>query len=177
MASDSDDSCTVSFFDLKECKNLWQKRIPTGPYVYNFRIDVNKKQIIASYFDRDNDLVVNFRYSFDGDLIDKKKWDDFRRDKSSAFEIFFEAERKYKETRKISLKEASEIISLLNLALEKGDFDDYPRYKARTFRILGEIAETFNKLDEAIKYYQQAIDIYPRVGVKKKLRDLQKKLQ
>ena len=68
-----------------------------------------------------------------------------------------------------------QICSLIEKALKKGDFQNYPHYKAKSYRILGEIAELEGDIKNAVKFCEFAIKFDPKVGVKRKLNMLRKK--
>ena len=74
----------------------------------------------------------------------------------------------------LSNEEAEEILSLLSNALKKG-LDEYPNEKASVYRTIGEVHEALGKIDDAIKNYEIALQINPKVGVKRRLNALKKK--
>jgi tetratricopeptide (TPR) repeat protein len=61
----------------------------------------------------------------------------------------------------------------LRKAFKKG-LDEDPNEKANAYRTAGEVNEAMGQTDNAIKYYEKAIELNPKVGVKRRLSALKK---
>lgn len=81
-------------------------------------------------------------------------------------------EQAWRSFRDKGLEEKDEILSLLDMAAERGVADDAPR--ARMIRLRGELCEAEGDAGAAIDWYQQAIAVNPSVGIKQRLEKLLK---
>ena len=62
---------------------------------------------------------------------------------------------------------------MLNRALKKG-LDEYPNEKAAVYRTLGEVKESLGETSDAIHDYELALELNPKVGIKRHLDMLKK---
>lgn len=164
--SNSDDSGLIAIFDLQK-GTLIAKIYPEDDLGLLSSISSIDKTITFDY----NDLG-KFRYDFDGIFIDKEKLHDALIENGSVFHLL----EKVKNTKKIDDYAAKKIIILINNALDKG-VDKYPKaHKAQVYRWIGEIYEKLKNIDEAIKNYEIALMIDPKVGIKRRLNLLKKRI-
>jgi len=70
---------------------------------------------------------------------------------------------------------AEDLLKLLEEAHQRG-FKDYPDYKAKAHRAAGEIFEAIKKPSEALRQYVIAVQLDPKVGVKRRVDALEKRL-
>jgi tetratricopeptide (TPR) repeat protein len=75
--------------------------------------------------------------------------------------------------REMSKSEADVLIKILNDAL-KSKLVGYPNEQAKAHRTAGEIYENLGETDSAIKSYEKALLLNPKVGVKRQLAILKK---
>lgn len=168
--SDTEDGSVLAFFDLEKGSLLWKIQ-PESGRADSYYIDCVKKELLLGYRERGK-----YRYSFAGHFIDKDKWEVERIDYASAFELSIIAKERYKEkTSALSEADAQEILLLFDRALKKG-LDEYPNEKASVYRTMGEVKEFLGKTTEAIQNYELALELNPKVGIKRHL-DVLKKLK
>lgn len=146
------DGATLYCVNINEGKLLW--RISNVPPGGEIKIDPVKQLVKAGEpYGTNYDYIVEATYS--GEVIDRK----YR----SGYEMIREANKKLEHG---NIKEAS---SLLEEALATSISDNT---KAETYRTLGEIAERTDANSTAIDYYEKAVDLNPKIGVKKRLAKL-----
>lgn len=168
LHSETEDANVVAFFDTERGIMLWKRRPETG-CAQTFDFDLAKEILILNYRD-----LGSFRYSFYGAFLDADAWNEKRIERASAFDLALMARRKIKESAKsLSAQEAKELLDVLRRALQKG-LDEYPSEKARVYKSIGEVYETLGKPREAIVNFQAALKLDPKVGLKRRLSELQK---
>ena len=166
--SDTADGNVLAFFDIETGALLW-KKIPKSGWADSYDFDCEKKYLYLGYRDEGK-----FRYDFDGKFLDKEKWETEQIENASAFELSNMAKNQFKEIDDdLTVKDAKEILSLLRKAFKKG-LDEDPNEKANAYRTAGEVNEAMGQTDNAIKYYEKAIELNPKVGVKRRLGALKK---
>lgn len=166
--SDTEDSGVLAFFDLNKGLLLWKIQ-PESRCADSYHFDCEGKEILLRYRERGE-----YRYSFGGDFIDKDKWQAERINYASAFELSLIAKEHFKEKyHSLSEADAQEILLLLERALNKG-LDEYPNEKAAVYRTIGEVKESLGTIPDAIHYYEMALKLNPKVGIKRRLDILKK---
>lgn len=164
--SDSGDGNILCFFDLEKKSLLW-KIHPTIGWASSYHFDCEKKELHLTYREKGS-----YRYTYDGQFLNTEKWESEKINFMSAFDISGIAkERFYSEKNNLNETKAEEILSLFDTALSKG-FDNYPNEKANIYRLKGEILESMGKIDVAINFYESAIELNPKVGIKRHLKEL-----
>ena len=102
----------------------------------------------------------------------EEKLQQARIERGSVFDLL----EKVKNTEEINKDTAREIVGFLNKILAKG-FDEYPKtHKAQAYRYVGEIYEAIDNLSEAVKNYELALKIDPKIGIKRRLNLLKKQI-
>ncbi|MGB9926934.1 MAG: hypothetical protein ACPK85_00860 [Methanosarcina sp.] len=165
------DSCKLFFFDIKNKKLLWKKVPETLGSELNwpesYRFDIKKKTL---YLIHEKNRI--YRYTFEGTLIDSKLYRDYRINNGSDIE-FLEALKELKV--ELSSNPNPQDYNSLIIPLEKRlkRFSD-KHTKSNIHRALGEILFLQNNNTEAIKHFEVALKLNPRVGVKRTLEKLKK---
>lgn len=165
------DSCKLYFFDIKKKTLLWKKLPETIGSELNwaksYRFDT-KNKVLYLFHDRNR----AYRYSFEGTFIDAKL---YRRDCiSTGNDIeFLEAlkELKVELSENPNLGEYDTLIAPLKKGLNR--FSDKDT-RSKIHRLLGEIFHLQGNNIEAIKHFETALKLNPRVGVKRTLEKLKK---
>lgn len=166
--SDTEDSGVLALFDLNKGMLLWKIQ-PESGWADSYHFDCEGKKILLCYREKGE-----YRYSFGGDFIEKDKWQIERINYVSAFELSLIAKERFKEKyNSLSEADAQEILLLLDRALNKG-LDGYPNEKAAVYRTMGEVKESLGKITEAIYNYELALEVNPKVGIKRRLDTLKK---
>lgn len=165
------DSYKLFFFDIKNKKLLWKKLPETIGSELNwagsYRFDTKKKVL---YLIHDKNRA--YRYTFEGTFIDSKL---YRHDCINAGNDieFLEAIKELKV--ELSANTDPREYDALIIPLEKGlkRFSDKDT-KSKIHRVLGEILHLQGNDAEAIKHFETALKLNPRVGVKRTLEKLKK---
>jgi tetratricopeptide (TPR) repeat protein len=166
--SDTEDGGALAFFDFEKGILLW-KIHPESGRAESYYFDCEKKELLLRCRERGE-----YRYSFAGQFIDKDKWEAERINYASAFELSLIAKERFKEKGTgLSEADAQEILLLLGRALKKG-LDEYPNEKAAVYRTMGEVKESFGEISDAINAYELALELNPKVGIKRHLDILKK---
>jgi len=151
-----------------------------------FIVDIASKKIISSFhcplgwaecyeFFKDkirlhfNELYID--YSLNGECLEKEK---IPLPKENPFDIFYDLESKYTAISKTSNKTDIEIFYEKYLQLSKEKLTPYTY--GYIFRRLGELSLFLDNKKNALTYFEKAIEIYPGIGVKKKIASLKKEL-
>jgi tetratricopeptide (TPR) repeat protein len=170
--NDNADGNLLSLFDLTNGALLWSVHPESGwgdSYVFD-----QTNQTVS--------LVVReigeFRYSLSsGQFLDSESLREGKLSSGSGFEVQTIAEQARESLTSESTKnEIDEAIALFNTSLDRG-LSEYPWQAARAWRSIGEIEELRGDLSEAVLAYEKAIDLDPKVGVKRRLGILKAKLE
>jgi tetratricopeptide (TPR) repeat protein len=165
------DSCKLFFFDIKNKKLLWKKTPETIGSELNwaesYRFDT-KKKILYLIHKKDR----TYRYTFEGTFIDSKLYRLHRIDTGNDVE-FLEAIKELKEelSSNPDPKEYEAFVDPLKKGLKR--FSDKDT-KSKIHRALGEILHLQGDDAEAIKHFETALKLNPRVGIKRTLEKLKK---
>lgn len=113
-----------------------------------------------------------FAYSPTGEFLDAKKFMTMRLTKGDPWTRIRAAEELVQtdETDK-ALERALNVVAATISAFQSGQDD---RWLAGGYRLKGELLEKMGRLGEAMEAYRAALGINPKIGVKKKLADLEK---
>ncbi len=165
------DSCKLFFFDIKNKKLLWNKLPETIGSELNwpksYRFDTKKKML---YLMHDKNRV--YRYTFEGTFIDFKLYRQDCINNGNDIE-FLQAIKELKEELSVNTDSHGydELVAPLTKGLKR--FFDKDT-KSKIHRVLGEIYHLQGNDAEAIKHFETALKLNPRVGVKRTLEKLKK---
>jgi tetratricopeptide (TPR) repeat protein len=164
--SDSQDSNILCFFNLEKKSLLWKIQ-PTIGWASSYYFDCEKMELHLNYKEKGS-----YRYSFNGEFIDREKWELEKINFMSAFEISRIAKKRFVEEKyNLNATKAEKILSLFDTALSKG-LDKYPKEKAIIYRTKGEIMESLGRTDDAIQLYELAVELNPKIGIKRHLKEI-----
>jgi hypothetical protein len=165
------DNCKLFFFDIKNRKLLWKKvpeTIGTNlNWARSYRFDTKRKVLY---------LIHNknraYSYTFEGTFLDSKLYRDDCINFGNDIE-FLKAVNELKVV--LSENNAPQEYDALITPLEKGlkRFSD-KNTKSKIHRVLGEILHLQGNDTKAIKHFETALKLNPRVGVKRTLEKLKK---
>lgn len=166
--SDTVDGRTLNLFDLEKKLRLWQL-IPKDSGTKSYCID-SDKNVVGLIYDNNS----RYDYDFNGKFLDGKRWTASLFENADGFFIHSKAKHKIKTLgSELNEESANEIIKLLKDALNQGT-ERYPKEQANIHRTTGEIHEYLGHIKLAIKHYEKALNLNPKVGVKRKLIELKK---
>ena len=127
-------------------------------------------------FDETNALIhliynteKSYRFSFQGDFIDKELWLQDREREATGYFAFELAKEKLALIKSTTLSDYTGVISLLERSVAE-ELSDYT--KARVNRIWGEIHYKCEDVSNAVRYFEMAIIFDKKIGVKKLLEKL-----
>ncbi len=166
------DSCTFSFFDLCDKTLLWQMDGGGSDF---YEINEAEKKIYLKY----RRLTGKYAYDFSGSFLDEEKLakDSLEHTLNNTDGCYFvdKAKEEFSKLKsKVTIENAKNITELLDTAFKRG-FHDSPYYTGWAYRIKGEIDEALNDEIEAIKNFEIAFNLYPKIGIKKRLKELKEK--
>jgi tetratricopeptide (TPR) repeat protein len=170
-STNKSDSCKLYFFDIKNKKLLWNKLPETIgselSWPESYRFDTKKKVLYLRY---DKNRI--YRYTFEGTFIDSKSYRYDCINTGNDIE-FLEAVKELKEELSTNTdpREYDALIAPLTKGLKR--FSDKDA-KSKIHRVLGEILHLQGNDAEAIKHFETALKINPRIGVKRTLEKLKK---
>lgn len=162
------DSSALAFFDLEKGTLLWQQQPKTG-WATSYIFDDHRQTLTLCYRDG-----AAFRYSYSGAFLDGDVWERQKLQSATPVELSSMARSKLKaRAGTLGQPEASELLELLNQALAKG-LDVYPNEKANVYRAIGEIFEIMGATEKAILNYREALELNPKIGLKRRLTNLER---
>lgn len=152
------DSNVLCVFDL-ESRSMIGKFVPLTGHAKGYKFDVLNRTVTLVY-----DGNLSYKYAFDGTCLDKVQWQKDRAVYGSGYETLYIAETLLQDLQGSDLTIYSEVIDLLNRALDKGISENT---QALVHRILGEIYNRCGEKNKAIEHLGNALLLNPKIGVKK----------
>lgn len=160
------DSAILTVFDLVLGKELHRFSPESGwPTRYSFSPDGDT--VILNRSDDDE----GFAYKLDGTFIDRDRWIHSRLKAGDIYVV----EKVMRETRGAPAQDTAERL-LQSLALALSDHHLQDSSRAFALRLQGEVFEAEGALEKALESYTQAMAINPKIGVKRRVDSLRKKL-
>lgn len=162
--SDNEDSNKMSLFDVDAETILWSKWPESGvPDRYEY--DAKAGLLWLVYEGKG-------RYSFsmsDGTFLDLDRWETDRIDWAHPFELSRIGLEKLKAAGKdLNLETGAEIAFILKKAIASG-VDESKFEHSRTLKALGDLWERLGDNREALKCFEEAQSIDPKVAVKRRI--------
>lgn len=172
-SSKNEDNNKLFFFDLQKQKLLWSTN-PHGGRPRSYKFDVSKQILTLNHTSKNR---TSYRYSFNGKFLDEEKLEKEKLANMSAYDIFRNLKKEHKNNLdSLSKKELKENIkkfhSLLNSELKqsKNKYSKLHRYIAETQLKL-------NNKQKALDFFEKALKINDKVGVKRITKKLKKELK
>lgn len=162
--SDTEDSSKLYLFDISQSKVI-SAFVPETGWADKYEFSVPEKIVYLCY--KNN---RRYGYSFDGTFFDSHRYDRERVEDASPTELVVIVREKLSGATNEQLPT---LLSMINKAFE-GNLSDYRDYRALAYRLKGEIQESLGNVEQAMSAYQEALNIDPKVGVKQKLKKLEK---
>ncbi len=157
-----DASSLICLFDLGNSK-LMASFYPIVLRVQNFKFEPENKILRIIY-----DNNIDFRYDFEGNFLDEKK---FQKEKVKILSGYQLIDIVTEEIQSKKDVDYNEIVRLLDAALSK-NISQYTQAKA--WRLLGDAFLELNNKEKALQSYKNAINLYPKIGVKRIITKLEK---
>jgi len=157
----------MSIFDLRRKSLIGQFKPVTGR-PHDILFDSASKTINLVYQGKE------YRYLFDGTCLDQEKWERERVSTYSGYDLIALAENRLNVLQGPDLAVYNEPIDLLKEGLQRG-VSEYTQ--ARVHRLLGEIYHRCGDNNLAISHFESALQLNPKIGVKKLCESLKKAQQ
>lgn len=158
----------VILFDLESGEELFCVT-PCTQGLENYIFDEERKYLIA-----DVKGVGKFRYDSTGNFVDANNLDKGNLDSSDYSRIIRGAEKILGE-QDLSDERATEVLNAVMRARLLGA-DSNPAWKPNALKVQGLAHEILGQARQAIVVYEEALTLNPKIGVKRRLDALKKKL-
>jgi hypothetical protein len=167
-SGDENDSAILTVFDLIKGQEIARWRPESGwPSSIEFPTDGETIGIVDPH-------LGMFRYSLDGDFIDRTKWQRACLESQHYWYVLRVAEQSVQEAKGNLAEElASDLIHHIDRVLPR--IDD-KNSKARALRTRGACSEATGAIAVALENYEMALALDPKVGVKRRAAQLRKVL-
>lgn len=168
---DHPDSNKLALFDLETKELLWSRRPESGrPDRYEFEPSEALLRLIYEGKGR-------YAYSMsDGDFLDHERWETERVEWAHPYELPRIGRDRLKAAGDaLDLQTGAEIAFILKKAISTG-IEQSPSEHAKVLKALGELWGMLGDDREALTYYEQADTTYPKVGVKRRIMSVKKRL-
>ena len=162
--SDTDDSGKLFLFEVNQEKVI-TAFIPETGWANEYEFSVPNGFLNLCY--RGN---RKYKYKFDGSFLDRERFERERIEDASPTDLVLIVQEQLKSATEEQLPE---LLSLIDRAFVS-NLSAYHDYRALAFRLKGEINESLGNNDLAISAYREAIGINPKIGVKQRLKKLEK---
>ncbi len=162
--SDTNDSGKLFLFDVRQAKVI-AAFIPEPGWANEYNFSVPNGFVSLCYLGN-----RKYRYTLDGSFLDKERYERERIEDASPTELIFIVQEKLKMA---SYEELPELGLLIDAVLA-GNPSEYKDYQALALRLKGEINEYLGNNNQAISAYREAIKHDPKIGVKQRLKKLEK---
>jgi hypothetical protein len=161
-APGSADSCRYMLFDLAAGREVARWEVETG-WAEHYEWDCEQRRVYLCM--KDGERVG---YDFTGTMVEREAWQ-LRRIGAGDLNVI-QAVMVATSANDHPLR--SEIIAGLGIAARDGEIWQ----QARAYRLLGELHEHAGEIPQAVKAYDDALTIDPKVGVARRVEQLRKTL-
>jgi tetratricopeptide (TPR) repeat protein len=136
----------------------------------DYTIDEQRVEVIAHI-----KKLGDFRYGSSGEFLESAALEDACLKKGDYSTVILTAEAIVKRGD-ATLSRLKEVLFAIQRARREGANDDRG-WKAAALKVEGLVREASGESDQALVLYQQALDINPKIGLKRKVVALQKALR
>ncbi len=165
--SKTDDSGKLHLIDTENQQKVSSFEPKTG-WCKDWSVNEELQRIIVS-----NNNNRSYEYDFSGELQNPEKYDAESIEDASPEQLVIIVQEKLKNAQ---TSEVSSLIDLINSALERG-LNNFHDYRPLAYRLRGEANEKIGETNKAIQDYRSALEIDPKIGVKRKLQKLERSVQ
>jgi hypothetical protein len=168
-ASPSEDGSSLFLFELATGKQMFAVP-PSAGWAMDYTIDEQRVEVIAHI-----KKLGDFRYGSSGEFLESAALEDACLKKGDYSTVILTAEAIVKRGD-ATLSRLKEVLFAIQRARREGANDDRG-WKAAALKVEGLVREASGESDQALVLYQQALDINPKIGLKRKVVALQKALR
>lgn len=163
-------SSKLFLFDLEKGK-LINSFVPKTGWADNYSFDIKNNELVLIYKDENS-----YRYNFNGKLLDKEKWENSVKNSDNPYTVFYDLEEKYKQlSEDVTKKELNNFLENFMNLLET-EISSSDNLYSKLHRYIGELNLELGNEKEALNYFEKALEINEKVGVKRVIKRLRKKL-
>lgn len=157
----------VVFYDISNQNIIWKQEPKTGSDVEEYDFNVPQKTITFHY-----DQYGSLNYSFGGTFVDARTFYEARLNEGLLI-YFDEMVELIRESQSESEKQsiAKFLFQTISAKWKVADSDEL---RSSYTKMLGEMFEALGMIDKAIESYQKAVVLNPHIGVKGRIKELQK---
>lgn len=159
-----EDASRLALFDLDAGALLFKVENRTG-WTDRYTID-SAARVLWLHYEKRQSGRSEYSYDFAGRFREADEWERGAVDRENGFELFARVHALLAQDC-VTAETRSEAIRLLRLALKR--FGKYDNWIAKTWRRIGELQEENGCRKEAMRAYEQALKLDPKVGVKQRL--------
>ncbi|MDO8434130.1 MAG: tetratricopeptide repeat protein [Candidatus Binatus sp.] len=177
LYSDNEDANLLTLFDLSQKLVIAQWRPQSGAASgYEFEAPTRKLFLVYGGRAYQDYADPKWAYSFDGEFLDRDRWlaDKLKWGDFSTLIMTVEDLLKVSGAS-IDPPRCRMLLKSVELAIQKGA-DGYPDWHAHALKLSGILHEQLGELPEAIALYGRALALNPKIGVKRRLVALTKKV-
>lgn len=164
--SSTEDGSSLFLFDLQSGDELFHVE-PAAGWAMNYTIDESGAEVIAHIKD-----LGAFRYERNGRFLDREELEEARLHRGSYSLAILTAEEILRRNDS-STERVREVLAAIQCARKQGADGDV-RWRAVALKVQGFAYEALGEAMLAIRMYEQALAIDPKVGVKRRLSMLRK---
>jgi hypothetical protein len=167
----SEDGNLLTLFNVKTGGVLFSIN-PMTPWADQYIFDVNNRRIGVTIRDGGT-----YYYDFDGKFLDEKKYDEEQL-ASSRYEVVINKAQNILKSENLDFYQANRVIEAIDYSLTLLNEDEfhYKTWAATAYKIQGLAYEFISNDQDALLVYQIALGLNPKIGLKRKIENLKKKL-
>lgn len=166
--SSTDDGCKMFLIEIDR-RNLLFSVEPLAGWPERYEIDEQTGEVIAHLRE-----LGSFRYSRQGDFIDAETLAKAKLE-SSRYEFAIPAAEQILKSPELTHEQAKEALNIVAQARRNGA-DQVDAWRARSLKLQGLAHEALGDFREAIAAFDEALELDPKIGVKRKRDSLLKRL-
>lgn len=166
--SPSEDGNKLTLLDIENKKELFSIDSEIG-WGEDYKFDEGNRELIIEIKN-----VGWFRYGFDGKFLDYDKFSAGRLNSACYVEIILEAQNILSRDD-VNDEAAREIISSIDKAISIGAKENRSWYP-QALKAKGMAYEQLGNINEALKYFEEALLVDTKIGLKRKITSLKKKI-
>ncbi|WP_146036689.1 tetratricopeptide repeat protein [Pseudomonas protegens] len=166
--SPSDNGNKVFLFDLLKRVELYCVT-PKAGWPGRYEVDEKTGELIAHF-----KAVGSFRYDSDGLFLDGDQLENANLTSSRFERILLSAEKELGEFD-LTDERVLEVLNAVQRARSLGA-DGYPAWRATALKVQGLAYERLGKDAEAVQVYEEALSLNPKIGVKRRLASMAKRI-
>ena len=165
--SKTDDSGKLHLIDTENQQKI-SSFVPKTGWCKEWSVNEELQRIVVC-----NNNNRSYEYDFSGELQNPERYEAESIEDASPEQLVIIVKEKLNDAQ---LSDIPSLIQLINSALESG-LNNFHDYRPLAYRLRGEANEQAGNISEAIIDYRSALELDPKIGVKRKLQKLERSEQ